>query len=326
MADNDFDRSALQQVIAVINGKGGIGKTTIVANCGALLAASGWRVLLVDLDPQGDLGLDLGYADTDRDDDGEDLARALSYGGAPTPLRDVRPGLDVLVGGPRIERAANSIMPEFARAGDEGKAARLSLARTLAHIADDYDMILIDSPPNDEVLQSLAVVAARYIVVPAKTDKASVRGLKQVERRMDHVLDVNPDVDLLGVVIFGTMPNATRIRESFIEMAGEELGAGADDIVFQSYISNSELTAQHARQKGLLAHEIDAKVRSADAPKWYEALRLGKKVESPGPQASKNVADNLQALTQEIVSRFTNGGVAPESADIETETEGAAHV
>lgn len=80
MGVGDLDRAALSRVIACINGKGGVLKTTLVANIGGLLASSGYRVLLVDLDPQGNLAEDLGYTGDDRDDEGRALAQALMFG------------------------------------------------------------------------------------------------------------------------------------------------------------------------------------------------------------------------------------------------------
>ena len=60
-ATTAFDRTGMDRICGFVNGKGGVLKTTLTANVGALLAVSGWKVLLVDMDPQGNLGLDLGY-------------------------------------------------------------------------------------------------------------------------------------------------------------------------------------------------------------------------------------------------------------------------
>lgn len=304
MAEIDFDRSDLQQVIAVINGKGGVGKTTITANGGGLLAADGWRVLLVDLDPQGNLGLDLGYANTDRDDDGKELSKALIYGDAPRPLRDVRPGLDVLPGGHHLEGAAATLAAKIGKAGTSSTEAKLSLAIALSHISADYDMILLDCPPNNDVIQTVAVAAARYVLIPSKTDSASLKGLTLTANRLDQVIDLNPDLDLLGIVLFGSSQSAKRVRKEYVDSVNEVLGVtDADAIVFENFISHAEATAKSARDKGLLVHELDDKVRTA--PKWYESLRRGEKIASPGPASAQSVADSLQAVTQELVARFT---------------------
>ena len=87
-----IDYGALSRVICVANGKGGVCKTSLVANIGGLTAASNYRTLLVDLDPQGDLSDDLGYFDNPADDHGKALAASLLTGSTLVPtLRDVRP-------------------------------------------------------------------------------------------------------------------------------------------------------------------------------------------------------------------------------------------
>src|ERR1700712_5236535 len=88
------DRTQLERTIAVINGKGGVQKTTVAANVGGLLAASGYRVLLVDMDPQGNLAEDLGYTGGEIDDAGQALAASLTFGGPLVPATEVRQNLD----------------------------------------------------------------------------------------------------------------------------------------------------------------------------------------------------------------------------------------
>ncbi|MEG8037670.1 ParA family protein [Sphingomonas sp. LR61] len=178
-----IDRSSLQRVVAVINNKGGVGKTTLCANIGGILAEAGWRVLVIELDPQGNLGLDLSYRDADGDDKGSGLSKAVLFGDRLQPLKDVRQNLDVLPGGEHIEILDKGISPRMSQSGTEGTAARLSLATSLSVIADDYDLILLDCPPNIDSIQMLAVAAARYILIPAKADDASIDGLRPTARR-----------------------------------------------------------------------------------------------------------------------------------------------
>jgi cellulose biosynthesis protein BcsQ len=92
--------SSLRRVVCVANGKGGVFKTSLAAHVAGLTAAAGYFMLIVDLDPQGDLSDDLGYFDSDADDHGQGLAAALVTGQpiAPT-LRAVRSNLDVVTGG-----------------------------------------------------------------------------------------------------------------------------------------------------------------------------------------------------------------------------------
>ena len=104
------------RVVAVINGKGGVLKTTLTANIGGLLAHSGYHVLLVDLDPQGNLAEDLGYTETSTDDEGAALARGLIVGGDIEVVKDVRPNLDVLPGGTKLEEATAALVAVRVRA------------------------------------------------------------------------------------------------------------------------------------------------------------------------------------------------------------------
>ena len=184
---HDLDRGALSRVIAVINGKGGVFKTSLVANVGGLLAEGGSRVLLVDLDPQGNLAEDLGYAD--QGDGGRSLAASLCFGGEPDLLTGVRANLDVIAGGPHLDDAAAFL---GAKAQKDRDAAQLALAKLLASVAGEYDLVLLDCPPGNEPLQAAAVAAARYALVPLKTDMSSRKGVAAVAARMDSVVGLNP--------------------------------------------------------------------------------------------------------------------------------------
>lgn len=296
----EVDRDVLSRVIAVINGKGGVFKTTLTANIGGLLAHSGYKVLVVDLDPQGNLAEDLGYADGPQDDGGKALAAALSFDGSVEPLETSRPGLHVLPGGHHLDAAAASLA---SRANKDREGSQLALARVLEPIASNYDMILLDCPPGNEPLQAAAVAAARYALVPVKTDLSSRKGMAAVAARLDSVVALNPDLDLLGVLLVGTGKNATQVhrvaREHIVELFGDE------SILFPMSVRHAESTAQIAREKGLLAHEVEKQVK--DGPKWYEIIRQGKtgQGEAAGPQSAANVAEDLHAVTQEVVARIT---------------------
>lgn len=294
-----IDRTALSRVIAVINGKGGVGKTTLTSNIGGLLAASGYKVLLVDMDPQGNLAEDLGYSNAEYNDDGAELAKGLSFGGHPQPVKDIREGLDVLIGGYHLDQAAAALVAQSAKNFDK---ARLALATLLQPIAADYDIVLIDCPPGNETLQTAATAVARYALVPVKTDASSRKGLVDVARRLDGVLDLNPDLDLLGVVLVGTGTTAHRVQEEARTLIAEALGR--EDVIFTHTVRHSEATAQASREKGVLVHELDAQVRKG--PTWWQALRDGKPVERIGPRTATSVADDLQAVATEVVEAITS--------------------
>ena len=102
-----MESSMIPSCVMVSNGKGGVLKTSLAANLSGLAAASGWSVLAVDLDPQGNLATDLGCLE--RSDGGEALLRAVAENAPLIPLRDVRPGLDVVAGGPRTAELAGHL-------------------------------------------------------------------------------------------------------------------------------------------------------------------------------------------------------------------------
>jgi chromosome partitioning protein len=93
--------------VAIVNAKGGVGKTSLVANLASWMASAGHRVLAVDLDPQGNLAHDLGYLE--QTDNGRHLLDALRGTGPPLTLREVRPGLDVWCGGPQLARSVGAL-------------------------------------------------------------------------------------------------------------------------------------------------------------------------------------------------------------------------
>jgi len=298
------NRSALGRVVAVVNGKGGVGKTTITANVGGLLASSGYRVLLVDLDPQGNLGEELGYTGHPSDDRGRALAQALAFGGSLVPEADVRRGLDVLVGGASLDMAAAGLTM---LAQKDSLRAKSALAIALSEIAPRYDLVLIDCPPGQETLQQAALAAARWALIPVKTDASSRKGLRDVARRLDAVVDVNPDLDLLGVVLFGVNRGATRVIESARAAILSDLGEGAP--VLETAIRHVEAAAQEARDRGLLVHELEEAVLAG--PKWYEVRRNGIRHDGPRSKSASGLADDLQALGTEIIARITQGEATP---------------
>ena len=296
---DQLSRTGLDRVVAVINGKGGVLKTTLTANIGGLLASSGYRVLLVDLDPQGNLAEDLGYTGDQRDDGGQNLAKALMFGGAAEPLREIRPNLDVFVGGPDLDQATAGLA---AKGNKDPITAKLALATLLAPIAGDYDLVLLDCPPGDETLQTAAVAAARWALVPVKSDKSSRKGLSAVAARLDGVLDINPTLDLLGVVLVDTGSGARVIqREARDQIAS--LFNSDQSVVFTATVRHSEATAQATRERGLLVHELDE--HNKRGPKWYEIVRGDATAQTHAPRSAGSVADDLHAIAQEVVSRIT---------------------
>lgn len=321
-----IDHETLSRVIAVESLKGGVGKTTIVANVGGYFALNDRRVLLVDLDPQGNLEDDLGYSGDERNDEGESLAKALMFGGTVHAITEVRPNLDVWAGGGALHNVTAALSAEMGR---NPAAAKLALARILAPVAGDYDYIFLDCPPGDGVLQLAALSAARWVLVPSKTDMSSIKGVAKVAERIDQVLDVNRVIDLLGVVLTD-VGTATARKDGTVIIRNAEkdarhaldamFGVGDDDgigrdIVFHRTVRHSEAVASQARNAGLLAYELDdrAKEETKAGIAWWK-IRSGElKNKQLTSSTAGSVADDLQAIAQEINDRLVDA----ESTELE---------
>lgn len=280
--------------ILVLNGKGGVGKTSLSANLAGLAALSGWRVLAVDLDPQGNLGRDLGYlADAD---DGHVLASAAAKGTKPEPLRDVRPGLDVLAGGPALD----GLVADLQRALLGGELAAVDrLGAALGAAAVDYDLVVIDSPPGEALLHAAAIRAVHYIVIPTRADAASIDGLGRVAAVVSREGPANPGLEVLGVVL-GPLPIqaravARRTKEELAELLGDRI------VIFDTIIRDVPRAAVDCRGRGVLAHEYEDAARRA--PRWWERRRTGG---GEGfSDAASGLAADYQTLVKEILGRFT---------------------
>lgn len=185
--------------LSFYSSKGGVGKTSLTVNAAVHAALGGWRVLVVDLDPQGNVADGLG-ADTDpRYDGGASLRDALFDPDRLLVLDEVRPGLDLVPGGPLSEPVADTIHSLMAnRPGD----AFYVFDEMLAPIAGGYDLILFDLPPTPSALHNAALTSLGYIVVPTATDKFSRGSLGSGFERYRQILRAsNPELTILAAVV-----------------------------------------------------------------------------------------------------------------------------
>ncbi len=291
----------MRNVISIANGKGGVGKTSIAANVAGIAAANGWRVLAVDLDPQGNLGSDFGYRQQGASDGGRGLFDAVVEGRPAYLLEGVRPGLDVIPGGPHNRLLADHLTIARANRPD----AVLDLGRTLSTTFSRYDLVVIDGPPSGGSLVDSALAASRWVIVPIRADEGSFDGLELIADAFQ-ALDRFPgiDVELMGVALFDVSTQATAIRAEVRDLITKELG----DIgtMFDTVIRSSHRSAFDMRRFGLLAHEYQARAEEAlgSVRDRIEAQRLGESVERFS-RASIGLANDYVNLTAEILTRFT---------------------
>jgi cellulose biosynthesis protein BcsQ len=292
---SDVADPRLARVVAIMNGKGGVGKTSLSGNLGALTAAAGYRVLVVDLDPQGNLAEELGYVGTATDDAGEKLATAMQFGRPATPV-SLRDGLDVLPGGEYLDDL-QSVLSTRSDGSSRRTDAHGALADSLAPIAGEYDLVVLDCPPGSPVLQTAALGAARWLVIPTRTDDSSRKGLLNVARRYMAARERGAPVELLGVCLFGVTTSAKKVRADARHDLERDLGTAAP--VFEAVIRYAEAAAVEARRRGVPVHELEA--AGLDGPRWYERLRNPGAAVEVVPGSAASLASDYAHLAEEIL-------------------------
>lgn len=291
-----INRGHHQRTVAIANGKGGVGKTTTSVHLGGIAATAGYRVLLVDLDPQGNCGDDLGYNARGETDNGRGLAAALQFGHDPYILQ-ARPNLDVIPGGEHLDDAVAALTTRLARAGRH-TPKELPLLRMLDPLAAQYSLILLDCPPRMPIVQEWAMEAARYLLIPTKTDVASLRGMEEMSVRFGAVQAVNPGLTLLGVLLFGVMYGARRARQEARRYAEACLGDQAP--VLNSIVRHVETAACDIRRRGQLAHELEGVVLSSTT----SSGRPTKAVQTEVAASACGLAEDLHQVTGEVLERI----------------------
>jgi chromosome partitioning protein len=207
-------------VIAFANQKGGVAKTTSTLNLGVALGEIGHSVLLIDLDPQGNLTMSQGF-------NPDEIERSM---------------FDVLVHRLPIEEVIARAEVDLAVSSIDLAGAELSLSsmigreraleKALVGVKERYQYILIDTPPSLGLLTINAFVAADSVVVPVQTEYLSLRGLVQLENTLSMVRDnLNPNVAIMGILATMYDRRLLHSREA-VEILKENFG----DLMFQTKI------------------------------------------------------------------------------------------
>jgi len=233
---------AMARVIAFANQKGGVAKTTTTLNLGVALAEQGRRVLAVDLDPQGNLTMSQGWHPDEIDRSMFDvLVHRL-------PISEIvrTNELDVAVSSIDLAGA------ELALASMIGRER--ALEKALAPARENYDFVLIDTPPSLGLLTINALTAADKVIVPVQCEYLSMRGLIQLQNTLAMIREnLNPGVDIEGI-----LPTLVDSRTLHAKEAIEILEENFGDRVFASSIRKTVRFAE-APVKGMsvLKYEPD---------------------------------------------------------------------
>jgi chromosome partitioning protein len=186
-----MDGEPKMRVVALLNQKGGVGKTTTTVNLGAALAAAGLRTLLIDLDPQSNLSLHFGVeAAIDQSSPGT----SSLFADPPLPLRQC------------IQKARENLWfvpadQHLALAEGQQDAQRV-LADALETVRGEFDVVLLDCPPGLGVLSVNALTAADEVIVPMQAHYLALRGLEKLLQTVaDVTAGLNPRLRATGVVL-----------------------------------------------------------------------------------------------------------------------------
>ncbi len=189
-------------IIAVINHKGGVGKTTTTLNLGKALALCGKKTLIIDIDPQANLSQSIGIEEPDMH-----VYQAMLEN-TPLPIIHLAENFDLIPTDLDLSEAELKLQNDV--------NGYFKLRNALKTAKENYDFILIDCPPSLGILTTNALIAATHILVVVQSEYLAVKGLQTILKLVESVREnLNPDLEVLGMLV--TQINKTIFRQNIAE-------------------------------------------------------------------------------------------------------------
>lgn len=271
------------KTIALVNQKGGVGKTTSTLSIGVGLARAGNRVLLVDDDPQNSLTISLGIRNPD--DDLENTLATAMYAeiqDTSIPWEDIiihsEEGVDLLPANVELSGVEMSLFNAMSR--------EQVLKSVLGQVKENYDYILIDCMPSLGLMSVNALVAADSVIIPSSPDFLSTKGLNLLIRTISRVRrQINPRLKIDGILV--TMVDSrTNNAKNIITALRSTLGSSIR--VFDTEIPRSVRTAEASGEgKSIFAFDPKSRVAQAYTNLTKEVAELGKETNRSRPDGAR---------------------------------------
>lgn len=293
----------IPHAVAVVNGKGGVCKTSLATHVAGGAGKARWRTLVVDTDPQGNVRRDFGI----ETDDGLSLKNALLVGdAAQVVVQNVRENVDLIAGGNELTPVWNYL--QAAQSSDP--EVIFQLGSVLAPIAEDYDLVVFDTPPASGGFAPNTVMATvGNVVIPTMTDAASLDGIVTLAKTIGRCREWNPGLGVLGVVIYGVEKRATaQLRKKTAEVNEMLAGTGID--VLGSVRAASRKATDDLRDMGKLAHEYEEAANEGGGGHTFS-------------KAAKGLADDYMDVVTSVLSAVRAADSDEEVIDL---TDGAVAV
>ncbi len=301
----------LQRVVTVANRKGGVLKSSVCRNVASVAAASGYKVLVVDGDPQGNLSeIDFGV----EGDHGRSLAMALQYGTELVPV-DAAGGVAVVCGGPQLQGALGAATIPGADVSLEDNL-RAALGGLCA--ARGFDLVLVDSGPGDTRLLDAYLHASRWLVVPTISDEASFAGVDKMGARFVQARRNGAEIEFLGAVLTLVNPAASVRNEAIRQELAAALGDAAEP--FEATIRYNASATIDARRYALSAQEVASEAAVQRKSRLAELRQRVRNSRNGGGAATSEdqdawwstskdggagLAQDYEQLTREILTRIS---------------------
>ncbi len=202
------------QIISIANQKGGVGKTTTVINLGYALAEMGKKVLIVDSDPQGNATSGISFLKNQKPNLYSALIEEIPVENVIYPLRDgknkVREKLYIIPSNIDLAGAEVELVSVLFR--------ELKLKEILDKVKEDFDILLIDSPPSLGLLTVNALVASDFVLIPLQCEYYALEGISQLLKTINLIKkNLNQNLEILGVLL--TMYSRTTLSQQVVEEA-----------------------------------------------------------------------------------------------------------